>query len=196
MPLHLTKAFAARAGVGALLISLTAGAAVAVAQEKTVTLEVDGQSSSVSTMSDDVSGALDAAGYAVSEHDVVAPEAAAPIEAGDTIVLRRGRPLDLTVDGQQRTIWTTALTVDEAIGQLDLTGATTRLSASRSQRLPLEGLALEVQSLNVAVINDGGAVKTVLTPAATVGELLAEQGVPALEPTRSEERRVGKECLL
>ena len=119
MPLHLTRSLAARAGVGALLLSLTAGAAVAVAQEKTVTLEVDGLASSVSTMSGDVAGALDAAGYQVAEHDVVAPAADAAIAGGDTIVLRRGRPLQLTVDGEQRTIWTTALTVDEAVSQLE-----------------------------------------------------------------------------
>ncbi|GAB2936787.1 resuscitation-promoting factor [Rhodococcus aerolatus] len=179
----LTRAFAARATVGALLLTLTAGAAVAVAAEKTVTVEVDGETSSVSTMSGDVSGALGAAGLTVGDHDVVAPAATAPIGSGDTIVLRRGRPLDLTVDGQPRQVWTTALTVDEALDQLSLAGDGTQLSASRSQRLPLEGYQLDVRSLKVVSVTDGGVLRTVFSPALSVGELMAEEGIAPLEPT-------------
>jgi uncharacterized protein YabE (DUF348 family) len=174
---HLSRGTILRATIVALLVTLVAGAGTAIAMDKRVTVQVDGESVALSTMSSNVTGALGAAGLSVGEHDTLAPAAGAPISDGDTIVLRRARPLTLTVDGQQRQVWTTALTVDEAMQQLGLDSTDSTVSASRSQRLPLDGMALEVQNLRFVSIDDGGTITGVRTPAATVGELLADRGL-------------------
>lgn len=174
---HLLGGTVLRATIVALLVTLVAGAGTAIAMEKRVTVEVDGESVALSTMSRDVTGALGAAGLSVGQHDTLAPSADASIADGDTIVLRRARPLTLTVDGQQHQVWTTALTVDEAMSQLALDGTDATVSASRSQRLPLDGMALEVQDLRFVSIDDGGTITGVRTPAATVGDLLADRGL-------------------
>src|SRR6187402_2245204 len=96
------------ASVAGVLATLTVGAGVSIAQHKSITVDVDGETRSVGTMSGDVEGALDAAGYDVHERDVVAPALTAHISDGDTVVLRRAREVELTVDGQQRKVWTTA----------------------------------------------------------------------------------------
>lgn len=146
-------------------------------------MEVDGQPVALRTMSSDVTGALKKAGLQVGEHDILAPSAAAPIASGDTIVLRRARPLNLTVDGTRRTVWTTALTVDEALAQFDLNGSGITVSASRSQRLPLAGYDLEVQQERQVIVDDAGVVQTLRTPVTTVGALLADRACPCSRPT-------------
>ncbi|CAM2783761.1 Resuscitation-promoting factor [Prescottella defluvii] len=164
--------------VAATLVTLTAGGGVAIAQHKTVTVDVDGELVSVGTMASDVNGALAAAGYSLGDHDVVAPAADSDLSDGDTVVLRRGREVVLTVDGEPRTLWTTALTVDEALDQFRLAGDV-HVSASRSQRLPLDGADLDVLNPRTVKLVDGAADSAdVRLAAPTVGEFLAAHGAP------------------
>jgi len=72
----------------------------------------------VTTLAGSVQGALSSAGLQTSEHDVLAPAADTQIADGAQIALERARLLTLTINGQQRDIWTTADTVDEALRQL------------------------------------------------------------------------------
>ncbi|SDE35470.1 resuscitation-promoting factor [Rhodococcus tukisamuensis] len=169
---------ALRLVVGALLLTLLAGGGLAVLSHKTVTLDVDGETIALSTMSRDVTGVLADAGYSVGDKDVVAPSIGAKVTDGQTVVLRRARELTLNVDGQPRTVWTTALTVDEALSQERL-GGDVHVSASRSQRLPLDGANLDVVSPKLVRLVDGGAAPAEVRLAApTVGELLDAQGAP------------------
>ncbi len=174
---RISRAGLLRSVVAAVLLTLLAGAGTAIAMDKSVTVQVDGQSTSVSTMSATVDGALHAAGVQVGEHDTLAPSAATPIAAGDTIVLRRGRHIELTIDGQQRSVWTTALTVQAALAELGMTSPDAQLSASRSSRLPLEGAALDVSNPHDVTIVDAGVTHPIRTTAATVGALLTERGM-------------------
>ncbi len=167
--------------VGALLLTLIAGGAMAVSRHKTVLVDVDGETVALNTMSTDVDAVLEDAGYSIGEHDVVAPAGGSAVSDGDTVVLRRARELTLTVDGTPRTLWTTALTVNEALSQERLAGDV-HVSASRSERLPLEGADLEVINPKVVRLSDGGgAAVDVRLAAPTVGELLAAKGAPLEE---------------
>jgi uncharacterized protein YabE (DUF348 family) len=167
-----------RVVVGALLLTLIAGGLLAVFRHKTVTVDVDGETIALSTMSTEVVDVLADAGYSVGDKDVVAPAADSAVADGSTVVLRRARELALTVDGEPRTIWTTALTVDEALQQQRLE-ADVHVSASRSQRLPLDGAALDVVSPKLVSLVDGAApAAEVRLAAPTVGELLAAKGAP------------------
>ncbi|MBC2642928.1 MULTISPECIES: resuscitation-promoting factor [unclassified Rhodococcus (in: high G+C Gram-positive bacteria)] len=164
--------------VALLLATLIAGGVMAVVRHKTVTLDVDGEQISLSTMTTSVDAALSDAGYSISDRDVVAPERDATLSDGDTVVLRRAREVSLTVDGQPKTVWTTALTVEDALKQFDL-GDDVHVSASRSQRLPLDGAALDVLNPLVVKLTDGALpVTDVRMAAPTVGEFLAAHGAP------------------
>ncbi|QNG17871.1 DUF348 domain-containing protein [Rhodococcus triatomae] len=164
--------------VAALLATLIVGAATAVARHKTVTLDVDGELISLSTMTSTVGSAFADAGYPIGERDAVAPAENASLSDGDTIVLRRAKEVVLTVDGRPQTVWTTATTVDEALEQLELAGDV-HVSASRGQRLPLEGASLDVLSPITVSLADGEAPATDVRRAApTVGEFLAAIGAP------------------
>ncbi|QTJ68290.1 transglycosylase family protein [Rhodococcus sp. ZPP] len=164
--------------VALLLATLIAGGVMAVVRHKTVTLDVDGEKVSLSTMSTSVDAALSDAGYSLDERDVVAPERDASLSDGDTVVLRRAREVSLTVDGQPKTVWTTALTVEDALKQLEL-AEDVHVSASRSQRLPLDGAALEVLNPMVVRLTDGASpVTDVRLAAPTVGDFLTAHGAP------------------
>ncbi|MDV7083325.1 DUF348 domain-containing protein [Rhodococcus sp. IEGM 248] len=164
--------------VALLLATLIAGGVMAVVRHKNVTLDVDGEKISLSTMTTSVDAALSDAGYSITDRDVVAPERDATLSDGDTVVLRRAREVSLTVDGQPKTVWTTALTVEDALKQFEL-GDDVHVSASRSQRLPLDGAALDVLNPLVVELADGALpVTDVRIAAPTVGEFLAAHGAP------------------
>ena len=77
----------------------------------------------------------------------------------------------------------TALSVDEALAQLGYRADGLVLSASRSERLPLDGMELTITTPKEIVLVSDGQERVVTTTAATAGDLLAEQGI-ALERDR------------
>ena len=83
----------------------------------------------------------------------------------------------LTVDGVSRQVYVTALSVDEALGQLGYRADGLVLSASRSERLPLQGMDLTITTPKEIVLVADGQQRVVTTTAATAGDLLAEQGI-------------------
>ena len=172
------KPKAQRALLGAFLLALTCAGGYAVAAHKTVTLVVDGSPMTMSTMKSRVIDVVRDNGFAVGDHDDLFPAANQPIHQSDTIVLRRGRPLQVSVDGQQRRqVWTTALTVDDALKQLSM-GDVAPVAAPRARRLPLAGMALPLVSAKNVHIIDGGVASDRRLAALTVGSLLAAADAP------------------
>jgi uncharacterized protein YabE (DUF348 family) len=160
-----------------VLVALLAGGIAWAATGKTVAVAVDGQPRDVDFRGDTVGDALAAAGLTVGEHDVVVPALDSEVEDGDRVALRRGRQLQLVVDGVPRTVWVTATSVDEALAQVGLDDRAMALSASRSRRIPLEGLALDVRLPKTVTLTVDGATGPRTTTAATVADLLTEAGV-------------------
>ncbi|MEO6794287.1 MAG: transglycosylase family protein [Mycobacterium sp.] len=164
--------------VGALLLVLAFAGGFAVASTKTVMLDVDGMSITVATMRSRVIDVVAENGFDVGERDDVTPARGARVHDADTIVVRRSRPLQLSLDGREpQQVWTTALSVDEALAQLSMTD-TAPAAASRGSRVPLAGMALPVVSAKKVQIDDGGVVRTVRLAAPNVAELLAADGAP------------------
>jgi uncharacterized protein YabE (DUF348 family) len=168
---------------GAVLAGVTVASTAAFAtpgkshiDSRALTLVVDGQTRQISTTAHDVSSALVKAGYQLTAHDIVAPAPASPVKSGETIVLKRGRLLHLTVDGASKDVWTTAPTVAQALAALGYS-ASDYVSVSRSQRLPLDATTLELRApKSVHVIHDGANQKIVTTDQ-TVAQVLSDLNV-------------------
>lgn len=177
--LHQSPSPLLRAVVAALLLVLAAAGGYAVSVQKTVTLNVDGTPITVTTMKSRVLDVVEENGFTVAERDALVPAADAPVHDADAITLRRSRPLQISLDGAPaaREVWTTALTVDEALAQLSMTD-TAPAAASRGSRVPLAGMALPVVSAKTVHLDDAGAVRTVRLAAPTVAGLLEAAGVP------------------
>ncbi len=171
-----------KAALIALILALTAGSATALAMTKTVTVAVDGKARTISTFADTVGGVLRSAGLQADSKDTLAPSVGSGVEDGSRIVFDRGKQLTLAVNGKQRELWTTATTVGEALRQLGMRRGTVKVSTDRSQRIPLQGMTLEVRKVRPALLYDGAAPPQIIsTTATTVADLLAAQGV-ALGP--------------
>jgi uncharacterized protein YabE (DUF348 family) len=175
----IVKTAVVKAAVAVTLVAITTGGAAAIAMDKSITINLDGEARIVHTFASTVAGALRSADLGIGEHDALAPAAQTDIDDGSRIVLRRGRLITVRVDGIERKVWTTALTVEDALRQLGMRTDGLEVSADRSRRIPLHGFALEIRTPKTVVLVDGAAPpREVATTAQNVEELLVDLGVP------------------
>ncbi|TKG62051.1 resuscitation-promoting factor [Prauserella endophytica] len=167
-----------KGAVLAVMITLTGGGAAALAMNKSVTLDVDGERQTVRSFGGTVGEVLEDAGITVGAHDALSPSPQAAVGDGGVITLERGRQLNLIVDGEQREAWVRATTVGEALEQLglqDLNKQGTWFSAPVGGEVPLEGMTLEVKTLkNITLFDGGNQPRELSTTAVTAEELLKE----------------------
>jgi uncharacterized protein YabE (DUF348 family) len=168
-----------------VLVGLVGGSLAYFAAQKAITLTIDGQAREVASYADTVGELLADEGIEPAAHDVLLPAVDQPVGDGDTVVLNRARPLELTIDGVTREVYVTALSVDEALDQLGYRSRDLVLSASRSERLPLDGMELEITTPKQITVLADGQERVVTTTAGTAGDLLAELGIALSETDRT-----------
>jgi resuscitation-promoting factor RpfB len=161
---------------GAVLAGLLGGTVAWAGVDKTVTLQIDGRSERVHTVAANVADALSASGYRVGRHDLVAPGAASAIHNGSVIVLKRGRLLQLTVDGSRRDIWVTDASVSQALADLGFPTADFS-SVSRDKRLALTPTRIDIRIPKQIKLVSAGKPQTITTTDPTVGDLLDDVGI-------------------
>ncbi len=165
------------AGVAVVASALVAGGAVAAYEHTTVTLDLDGTTTEVSAFGHGVDDVLAAADVEPGDRDSVSPALDATVADGDTVAVRTGKQINLTVDGESQKSWTHAITVGEALDALSVRSAGAEVSASRSTPIGRDGLDLVVSTpKQVQVLADGQAVPSTST-ATSVGQLLDDSGV-------------------
>jgi len=154
-------------------VAVVAVGALSMAQyDKAVSLSLDGETSSVHVFGSTVSDLLAKQEIAVGEHDLVQPAADASLGDGDTVVVRYGRKLTVTMDGKTSDYWTTATSVDAALAELGIRADTAQLSVSRSEPLGRSGLALTITTPKNVTVTVDGATKTVASAGPTVADAL------------------------
>jgi uncharacterized protein YabE (DUF348 family) len=179
--LHEARSPMLRLLVGAMLLALTFAGGYAVAAHKTVKLTVDGSEMTVATMKSRVIDVVKENGFDVGERDDLYPAANDEVRQSESIVLRRSRPLQISLDGENsRQVWTTASTVDEALSQLRMSDKAPA-AASRGSRVPLAGMSLPVVSAKTVQLNDAGVIRTVRLAAPNVAALLEAAGAPLMQ---------------
>ena len=164
--------------VSAVVVAVVGATVGYAAMNKSVTLSIDGKAAQVNTLGKTVGDVLESEGVSVAKHDVVAPGLDSPVNEGTRIAVRFGRPLDISVDGKEKTHWVTATDVDNALDQLGMRYAGAELSASRGASISREGLNLEIVTpKNVTLkVGDAKASKEEV-PALTVAEALKDLDV-------------------
>ncbi len=167
-----------RIATGGMLATLVVGGGVAVAGQKSVTLDVNGDIIQASTMSGDVEGALKSAGVEIDNRAMVTPALDEAIGDNSKITVRSARTVALTIDGKQEKIDTTALTVGSLLDQIGRSDAASELSQARNQEIPLDGMELEIVTPKKFTLNDGGKDGRMSLPARTVGEIFEMRGTP------------------
>ncbi|MFC8503420.1 ubiquitin-like domain-containing protein [Pedococcus sp. NPDC057267] len=159
------------------MTTLVAGAVGVSHLDKSVTLSVDGKTSTVHAFGSTVGDVLKKEDITIGDHDVVAPSPSSPLSDGEKVVVRYGRKLTVTVDGATREYWTTATTVAAALQELGIRADSAKLSASRSMPLGRQGLTLSVTTPKDVSVRADGKNRTETTTASTVADVLSELGI-------------------
>ena len=166
-----TKRAVAGSVAGAVLVG---GAGTALATQKQITVDVNGEQTNVRTYASDVAGALQAADVEVAPADLVYPAPGEKIDSGDTVTVRTAKPVAVVIDGVAQQITSTASTVGELIDQAGVAGAAA-VDADRDQPVT-EGMNLDVTTPKIVALRDGGELTYISAAAKTVGELLSARG--------------------
>ena len=160
----------------AVLTLVTAGTGAFATLHKTVDVDVNGTEIQVSTFGRTVADVLAAADVQFSDMDLVVPEPWESASSGQEIVVRHARELELVIDGEQRTVWTTALTVGDAIDALGERAQGAHVSVSRSSTLPRTE-PLVVSTRKAMSVEVDGQVLELESSLPTVREALMEVGL-------------------
>ena len=158
------------------MLVVAGGSTAASALYKDVTLDVDGQRTSVSTFALTVGDVLASSEVTLNPGDTVFPALDQPVADGQTISVAYLKKIDLTLDGQSHTLTTTAVTLDAALDEISIP-SDARISVPVSTPVPRAGLDVDVTTPKEVTLVVGGKKSSVTTTSATVGELLAEQNI-------------------
>ncbi len=187
----------------ALSVALLAGGTTAAtALHKDVTLSVDGQNVAASGFALTVSDVLANGGITLGERDLVYPALSDSVADGQTITVEYSKQVTLHVDGDPISFFTTATSLDEALAEFrarELDGA--KLSLSRSTTLPRTGLAVAITTPKDVTLKLAGKKSDLTTTAASVADLLVEQGIEVdgddrLKPGRTTEITEGLDVVV
>lgn len=157
----------------AVVVLASGGVAVADAH-KTVTLDVDGVLTTVSTFSGSVDGLLAEQNLELGARDTVSYTGA--LTSGSTIEVRHAHQIVISTDGAEQQVWTTALTADEALTMLASRGGDVRLVANRSNS-GRPDLSLDLTLDGPAEVQVDGETHTVDDGSTTVAEALDHLGI-------------------
>lgn len=163
------------AAQGAVLAVVVGATSAFTVLHKQVTVDVDGQPVVIEGFGRTVGDVLAGADIDVADRDLVAPGLSEPAVRGGQIVVRHAKQIDVEVDGTEQTVWTTALTVGEAVDGLGLRDSDVRLSASRSASLGRDTLRVSTQK-TIHLVVDGQVIDG-LSSSATVRDALKDIGL-------------------
>lgn len=167
-----TRRVVAGSLAGAVIVG---GGATAVAAQKAITVDVNGEASHVRTYAGDVDGVLRAAGVSLGAADLVSPAPGEKIASGDTVTVVTAKPVALVVDGAEQQLTSTAATVADLIGEAGMNAA---VATDVDPGQPVtDGMTIDVTTPKIVSINDGGEVVYTSAAKKTVGELLAARGI-------------------
>ena len=142
---HLSRSKALLATLVAVIVVAVGGSTLGYAAlSKSVTLSLDGQAETVTAMGDTVGDVLASEGIELTDKDLVAPALDETVDDGSRISVQFGRPLELSVDGEERTYWVNSTDVASALGEIGRGFSTADLSTSRDATISRSGMRLEV----------------------------------------------------
>lgn len=146
--------------------------------EKRVTVVVEGEPVAVRTFAPTVEETLERAGIEVTSRDRVTPPLDAPIAEGETIVVRRAKPVTVVIDGEPVREAVTALRVEGALAEIgvdDLHHADV-VSPSPDARVR-PGMTIRYRPADRVRVVVAGKQRTVVTSLPRVGGVIEQLGI-------------------
>ncbi len=175
-------------GLLALLALLTAAGLMILGYRWTgqpVSLTIDGQTTHLRTHQATVGGLLADRGIVLRPEDIVQPALDTPLKETTGITIKRARAVTLVVDGARRTAYTQAaspaavlLDAGVELGPYDRVSVNNRIWAPESPFPDHHPVEVRVHRAVPFSLSDDGLTAQLWTTATTVGEALAEKGIP------------------
>ncbi|PCC28062.1 cell wall function protein [Glutamicibacter sp. BW80] len=153
-----------------------AGAVFYISGQKSVTVAVDGDEQIFTTRAATVQDALDQEGISVYERDELSVAADSELSDEQRIEISRNKSVQVSIDGTDRVVHTTGMTVADVMDELKLDE---KSEVSLGEDIELVSLSDEIEIItpkDVTLLVDEKKQK-ISTTAQTVKELLAEQKV-------------------
>lgn len=174
---HLLKNRWAKYLVQALAVALViAGTVFYIAGQKSITISVDGESKVVTTRAATVASVLEQQDIALGERDEISVATDAPVVDAQKIEIKRNKSVQVNLDGTERVVHTTGMTVADLVEELDLEKGA-EISMDESQNLAAVASDIKIITPKAVTLLVDKKKTEASTTAQTVKELLAEQGV-------------------
>lgn len=166
----------------AILLALVVGVMAFVTANKTYTLVLDGQASSVQAHGGSVADVLKVADVSVSGADHITPALDAPVDDGATITVNTAKDITVRLDGAEQKVTTTSTKISGLISQLGI-AANAKISEPADALLASSSDISIITPKNVTIVADGKKTVTTTT-AQDVSDVLAETGVTLAKTDR------------
>ena len=153
-----------------------AGAVFYVAGQKSVVISVDGEQEEVSTRAATVSELLNQQEITLAERDEISAAPESGLSDNQQIDIKRNKSVEVTIDGTERVVHTTGMTVADVVNQLNLDKGS-EVSLDEDMQLTAVSDELEVITPKDVKLIVNDKKKTVASTASTIKELLAEQKI-------------------
>ncbi|NSL52876.1 DUF348 domain-containing protein [Bacillus sp. P2(2020)] len=151
-----------------------------------VTAVLDGKEVKVRTHADTVEELLADLDIEVIKQDKVQPSLDTPIEKDMKVVWEPAKPIQITVWGEQKTVWSAAKTVGEFIEEQNIALTDRdRIRPSRDTKLD-QKTEIVIEKAFPITIKDGNEKKQIWTTSTTVVDLLKQQDIKLNELDRVE----------
>lgn len=141
---------------------------------KDVTVDLNGETLEMVTYRQTVGDVLETNDVALKASDEVYPALDTTVTDGDEITVRHARPLALSIDGAVSTLWTTSLTVGDALEEAGIDTAGARVSPAAGTEIPVSGLSLSVSTPKTVTYAGDGESTEITTTGTYVADLLGE----------------------
>lgn len=141
-----------------------------------VMVEVDGVVRPAGAWGGTVGDVLEHLGVATGSHDLVSPDPSERVSDGQTIVVRTAHPFTVSIDGHDRTIWTTSTSTDTILADAGVGGDDVAMPADRSSARPTL-TPLVSRPRTVSVVMAGRTSSLLVRPGDDVRTALAAAGL-------------------
>ena len=155
----------------AVLTALILGLVMFVGGNKTLAVAVDGESQSITTRAATVSDVLEDSSITLGELDEISPALDAQVAEGTLIDIKRHKEVNVSIDGVDRVVHTTGLTVADVVDQLNVSEKA-QIEQARAMALASLASTIEISTPKDVSITADGKNKKLNTTAETVGDAL------------------------
>ncbi|MFJ2318049.1 transglycosylase family protein [Glutamicibacter sp. NPDC087661] len=153
-----------------------AGAVFYISGQKSVVMSVDGQRQEITTRAATVGALLEQQDVALAERDEISAALDSELADQQLVDIKRNKSIEVTVDGTERVVHTTGMTVADVVEQLDL-DKDSEVSLDEDMQLAALSDELEVITPKEMTLVVKDKKKKIATTALTVKQLLADEKI-------------------